>query len=111
MASQIREYVSISEISVRGIGVERNRSLGLFFGVTPIPIEPNETKRQRSMSFGERFIDLQCLLRRCLGLRKAIFGRHVGVDGKCTISFGQSKVSQCIGWILVDRLLEKADAL
>src|SRR5207253_6433379 len=49
VSAQIRQDVGISEMGHRGIRIQSNRALGLSFAALPIPVVPNQTKREGRM--------------------------------------------------------------
>ena len=103
--------MSISEVGDSRIRIQRHGPPGLPFATAPVPIVPDESERKRGMSFREEVIKLDRFHCSLFGSGKAIFGRHIGCDGKRTVRFCQAEVGQCIVGIQVDCLLEKLDTL
>src|ERR1044071_6822096 len=84
--------VTVMRVGERRIDLDCAQEL--FFSLAPIPIPIEIHERQRRVSFGKRFIQLDGLLCRRFRFGESISGRSNPVSPKHRVRFGQSRISK-----------------
>ncbi len=96
--------------SIVGVQLDASPEFSLCFW--PVPIGKETGISQTGVSFAERFVKFQRPGGRRLRLGQSLAGRRIsGSASEPGIGGRQTGVSQSIGWVFVDRLLEILDTL
>src|SRR2546421_3507462 len=96
----------VKEMGVGTVRIEIQSALELIFGCVPIPIVPKDSEAEFGMSFGERVVNFNGLLRRRFRLREKIVCRHFAYERKRAIGIGESGVCERVRRVCLNRRLE-----
>src|SRR5713101_2958661 len=98
-------------VGSRVAGIQLNRPFKFSLRALPVPFVEPQVKPQRGVCFAQRFVKLECVLRRLLHGRIGLSRRHKAPLAEHKVGIRNPDVSQSVIRIFADRLLEILESL